>query len=90
MCSGQVLNPTGEGFEGKFTQNLVEVSVSKMSLSCTEQFLIGTHTKGPIYDAHRVACRETISYTNTSNLWTWFQSQLLHVYFDITNEYRSV
>ena len=31
-----------------------------------------------------------ISYANTYNVYTWFQSKLLHVYFNITNEKCSV
>ena len=32
----------------------------------------------------------SISYANTYNLYTWFQSKLLHIYFNITIKDRSV
>jgi len=31
-----------------------------------------------------------LSYANTYNFETWFQSRLLHVYFNITSKDRSV
>jgi len=41
-------------------------------------------------DAPDAKIVRTFSSRNTYNLKTWFQSKLLHVYFNVTTEYRYV